>query len=81
MEEIHPFAVIIPTIMIVGGALVTIYARKVATLNDEALKALGTKSALKALRRSTPAQFRFAGVIFAFGGLLIITLGWLPRMT
>jgi hypothetical protein len=80
MEDVHWAAYVIPSLMIFIGVAVVVKAKKVAAINSEALKALGTRSATKALRRSTPGQFRVAGTVLALGGISVLIFGWLPRL-
>ncbi|WP_156710896.1 hypothetical protein [Yonghaparkia sp. Soil809] len=80
MEDVHWAAFVIPPLMIFVGVAMFANARKVAAINSEALKALGTKSATKALPRSTPGQFRVAGTVLALGGISVLIFGWLPRL-
>lgn len=80
MDEVNWLVALIPSGMVVTGVLITIFARRVAALNAEALKALGTRSAQRAVPRSTVAQFRVAGVVLALGGLAAFAIGLLSRL-
>lgn len=80
MDQLNPVGVLVTVAMVVIGALVLVFAARVADANRKLLESASTRSSLKASKNSTPTQFRIVGGGMLLMGVVSFLYGVLPRL-